>query len=152
MSVCLFLPPWSSYGKNTLRRLPVSGLQSVMITYTNTSRSIFSFMVIPMCCISQDLAHMFPISSHLAALRSRMNHDRTYFYTYMMLPPYFILIHLAHWPGPTLYRLGIKSEVNNRLHFKMLHVIQSHAGHLLIICCKIKTHVAKYLHTMTLIF
>lgn len=50
--VWVFVPGGCSDGKITLLRLPVSGLQSMMIHYTNTSRSIFLFMVIPICFIS----------------------------------------------------------------------------------------------------
>lgn len=55
--VWVLVPGGCSYGKITLLRLPVSGLQSMIISYTNTSRSIFLFMVIPICFISQDLAY-----------------------------------------------------------------------------------------------
>lgn len=55
---------------------------------------------------------ILPNSAHWTVLRS---HDRTYFCTYRF-------IQLAQWWQPTSYHFGIKSEVNNRLDFKIPNV------------------------------
>lgn len=137
--VCVPVPNWSPYGKIMLVKLPLSSLQSVIITFTNTPGSIFSLMSMPSCL------QMLPNSAHLTVLRSLMNHDRTYFCTYRF-------IQLAQWWKPTLYHFGIKSEVNNRLDFKIPNVIVTCLTYAYNIVAKIKVHNAKYFHTMTLYF
>lgn len=52
----MLVPGQSSYDEITSVRLSLSGLQS-LINYSNASVSIFSFMVIPIWFVSQDLAH-----------------------------------------------------------------------------------------------